>query len=531
MIKIIMGNHKAIEWVSDNKNYFRGWFFDKNGFHEKKDALCFFNSMHDEFGTRLNQINGNYSCIYTSDDKTFVAVDRIRSFPLFYIKSKKDVYISDSVEKLKDIIGDLKVETEHLQELIATGYVTGRKTIYKEIYQVQAGEYLIIDNETGNIEFDHHYLHKHKQDYNKDIKELCEELDLVLLNVFKRLIKSVKGKPIALFLSGGYDSRLVATMLKRLKYENVYCISFGKTDNKEVIAAQDVANSLGTRWELITFPRNYLRKMLDDEDFQKYIIETGNGTNLPYYQGVLAGEFIKRGLIPENSVILTGNSGDLLEGDQLDSRFQIGQLYSKEMIINSIIETHYMAFGKSLGEKKIFRKYVSEMIEDKNSYSYEECHDICEFFNWRERQSKFVVNDVRCYDEFLGNEWRLPLWDSEFMDFWLKVPTELRCNRKLYYEYVKEEKFMTANNPTLYRKLVKYIKKHFMFLIELLYPVAKVKDYIFEDTPFYLVSFKDFLNIIRITKGYRTNPITTHAYMELNKFYKDYFNSINKLVK
>ncbi len=525
MVKVIVSDHKAIDWVQKDGNYFRGWFFDNTGYHEKEETLCFFDSIfHNEFGNKLNDINGNYACIYTNKDKTYVAVDRIRSFPLFYTKFGDEIYISDNIEKLVEITGEEKFEIGHVQELMATGYVTGRKTLYKNIYQLQAGEYLIIHNKTGDIERRNHYLHKHSYDCNKSNVELCEELDLVLMNVFKRLIESVNGKPIVLFLSGGYDSRLVAVMLKRLNYENVYCISFGKKGNREVVAAEDVAKKIGLNWKLITFPRNYFRNMLNNEEFIKYIRNTANGVCTPYYQGVLAGEFINRGLIPEDSVIVTGNSGDLLEGDQFNSNFIEGETYTKDEIIDAIINSHYMIFGKDFSQKKIFREYVSHSIEsvkNKDIYTYEECHDILEFFNWRERQSKYVVNDARCYDEFLGNEWRLPLWDSEFMDFWLKVPIELRKNRKLYYEYIKEEKFLTANNPTMYQKTMNYMKDKAMFIIEFLYPVRKLINYCFGESPFYAVNLKDYLKILRITKGYRTNTITTHIYMELTKIYKD----------
>ena len=534
MVQILIADHKAIDWVQKDGHYFRGWFFKDNNYYENENTLYFFDSISDnEFSNRLNNINGNYACIYESNDKTYVAVDRIRSFPLFYTNFKGEVYISDNIEKLAEITSSTKFEINHVQELMATGYVTGIKTLYKNIYQLQAGEYLIIHNETGYIERHNHYLHSHSYDCNKSSTELCEELDLVLLDVFKRLVRSVNGKPIVLFLSGGYDSRLVAVMLKRLSYENVYCISFGKKNNKEVIAAEDVAETLGLNWELITFPQDYFRNMLDNHKFVEYIKNTVNGVCTPYYQGILAEEFIKRGLIPEDSIIVTGNSGDLLEGDQFNPNFVEGQTYTKDEIIDAIINSHYMIFGKDFSKKKVFRKYVSESIEDiqnKDVYTYEECHDILEFFNWRERQSKYVVNDARCYDEFLGNEWRLPLWDSEFMDFWLKVPIELRKDRKLYYEYIKEERFLTANNPTIYQKTMNYMKDKAMFIIELFYPLRKLMNFCFGESPFYTVSLKEYLKILRITKGYMINTITTHIYMELTQIYKNKISSIDEII-
>jgi hypothetical protein len=52
-----------------------------------------------------------------------------------------------------------------------------------------------------------------------------------------------------------------------------------------------------------------------------------------------------------------------------------------------------------------------------------------------ERQAKFICNSVRVYD-FFGYDWRLPLFDLELLDFWSRIPVEMRVRRRLYFEYV-----------------------------------------------------------------------------------------------
>ena len=42
-------------------------------------------------------------------------------------------------------------------------------------------------------------------------------------------------------------------------------------------------------------------------------------------------------------------------------------------------------------------------------------------FEWRERQAKIVVHGQRCYD-FFGYNWTLPLWDSEIINYFEKLP-------------------------------------------------------------------------------------------------------------
>ena len=64
-------------------------------------------------------------------------------------------------------------------------------------------------------------------------------------------------------------------------------------------------------------------------------------------------------------------------------------------------------------------------------------------FNGYERQAKFIVNSVRVY-EFFGYAWRIPLWDRELIDFFLKVPLKYRMrydDNYLYIQYAKNVLF------------------------------------------------------------------------------------------
>ncbi len=58
-------------------------------------------------------------------------------------------------------------------------------------------------------------------------------------------------------------------------------------------------------------------------------------------------------------------------------------------------------------------------------------HGLYEYAEFQDRQSKYVITGQRIY-EFLGHEWRLPLWDNAYLRFWEGVPLAEKAGQALY---------------------------------------------------------------------------------------------------
>ena len=88
---------------------------------------------------------------------------------------------------------------------------------------------------------------------------------------------------------------------------------------------------------------------------------------------------------------------------------------NKESLVNSIIDKHYILWIiKHYSHFSIINKYITSRVKHAlklhDIVSKNDLANIFENWEWKERQSKFIINSCRVY-EFYGFEWRLPLWD------------------------------------------------------------------------------------------------------------------------
>ena len=69
-----------------------------------------------------------------------------------------------------------------------------------------------------------------------------------------------------------------------------------------------------------------------------------------------------------------------------------------------------------------------------NNISYESIYEIIEYYG---RQSHLIVTNQRIYD-FFGCDWKMPFWDSRYVEFWESVGIDNKVEHKLYSQAINE---------------------------------------------------------------------------------------------
>jgi len=233
-------------------------------------------------------------------------------------------------------------------------------------------------------------------------------------------------------LSGGYDSRLIINYLYRLGYKNVICFTYGVGFSDEVKISKATAEALGYKWFFVdyTIKKDWV-DLHKNGLFDKYIQYSFNGCNLSHVQDLLAIKVLKdKGIINENDVVVPGHTAFT----ETESE-EILNLHSENDSVNYVFSKYYNLI-KSKNSTKL-KKRLQNLFEDENQTAI----NFPLFFNWSERQVKFIGNSVRAY-EFFGLDWRMPFWEREIFDFWKMLDYKDRVERKIFIKASKEKLFV-----------------------------------------------------------------------------------------
>ncbi|WP_336882096.1 asparagine synthase C-terminal domain-containing protein [Priestia koreensis] len=419
--------------------YFKGSFFYKERLYNSVDACNLIATKFKEENARtrekitefLVELNGYFGLVISFPEVCYVISDRLRSIPLFYSTTGEETIITNNLINFNSTTCD---ELSQI-EFILTGLVSGKNTLLNTFKQLESGTFLEIKGK--KIFINTYYEFTHNEIYEgQEINDLILELKATFYRSFQRLYDLVKHKEdIYLPLSGGYDSRLIALMLKEFGINNVYCYTYGKNSNKEAKISKDVANLLGYNWDFFEYTNDMWEQMRKSNHLKKYYDYSFNGVSLPHMQDFPVVKDISYKL-NENSIFIPGHSGDFLGGSHITTSIFSGNIIDVEKsVVDEIYSRHYYLWSiENNSLKNRLQKRIKSNISinlDHSLNEREQVANLFEYWDWKERQSKFIVNSVRVYD-FFGANWNMPLWDLELMNFFTKVPLRYRYNKLLY---------------------------------------------------------------------------------------------------
>ncbi|MDR1683321.1 MAG: asparagine synthase C-terminal domain-containing protein [Candidatus Symbiothrix sp.] len=478
MEKIKLTKDKACQWYSNDSCYAKGYLFTPDGrLYRDENLLSYFGDIADEndFRSKLLSANGVFSVIINQENTLWVAVDRVRYFPLFYRFKGEQIYIADEIRDLYEPDEQKELDPDSALLFRGLGYVLKNKTLLKDAFQIQAGEYLSYIN--GKLTSAFYHLHRSEK-INIGFDEAKEQLKNILQNVGSRMTQVLGDRLALLSLSGGFDSRLIAYLLKKEGVKNVLCFTYGKKeDNPEWKRSEMVAKKLGYEWLFIDYGsidnQPLFHKQKQFVDYCEYASQYVSKFGVTQY--FAANYLIENVKIPTNPVCLAGHGGDFFSGSYLRPFMQKYHSLSAMAKDLQLSDFHIGNMVQLTGKE---RKKIVKLIR-KDLLNFSPLFQSVENWELKEREAKYVFPFNKLW-EYRGIDSYMPLCDTELMDFFISLPFEYRLNQKLY-KTVLSELFaeFDINFPQDESKLKAAIIQQIKIFIKRTFPFLKKKPNLF----------------------------------------------------
>lgn len=199
-------------------------YLKKYNFKTKSDSEVIINLYLEKGDLFFNFLNGMFSLALwdSRSNKLILGRDRMGQKPLYYKEENGQVYFG-SEPKTLILNNKPEVNYESLSLFFKFQYFPKDKTIYKNIFKLLPGEYLIWKDGKKEIKKYWSLAFNNSEKFNE-----TKLLNLLKDSVKKRLVSDV---PLGVFLSGGIDSTAIAHFASRASNQKIKTFSIGFEDS------------------------------------------------------------------------------------------------------------------------------------------------------------------------------------------------------------------------------------------------------------------------------------------------------------
>lgn len=387
----------------------------------------------------LDRLDGHFALVVLGAGRAWAAVDPVRAYPLLWARDGERILVSHSGPAIEARLGLGAGDIDPAMAIaVAHGSFTiGDATLYARVHQIGPGQFLWIDA-SGPVPRRYHRWEPWKPAAMAP-DDLAAPLSALNRRLIDDLVASAGGRPILVPLSAGLDSRFMVSGLKEAGYAKVRCVAYGLAGNREAEMSREIARRLGYPWTFVPYTQARMRRTFHDPDYSAYksYSDSLTGIHFPQEYRMLADMIADHALAPD-TIVVNGQSGDFIAGNHIPaSLFEGGGGVAerRERVIAALIAKHFKHWSALAAPARLatIAGLLAREIEAIGGMPENPAgdHGIYEYCEFQDRQSKYVINGQRTY-EYFGLDWRLPLWDRAYLDFWAKAPLAAKKRERLY---------------------------------------------------------------------------------------------------
>lgn len=445
-----------------------------DGRYSDKTYIEKIRELYIEFGEKfLYQIDDFFS-MYLYDKKNDILIlsrDRMGLKSVYYYVNNNVVYFGNDIMLIVDNYNLKKeINKKVLSMYFKCHYINPPETIFKNIYKLEHGSYLIYKNNKIEIKkyWDEIQLFNiNSQKTIKNKKQIKEELNKILSNNIKEFLKTENN--FCIYLSGGIDSSLVTALCKKYSPQKITTFSIGFYDENqnEAQKSKRIADYLGTNHHELYIEKDKIIKLI--KKIPKYYTEPfGDSSAFP---AIILNELSKEHSI---ETAFTGDGADqLFCGSRLYDKLYKLQLLHKllnplNIHLNLKKRRLIYIYGntnkqyQSQFEDLAYIKHLKGLLLEEGNNKFEQEKDI-KSKNWQEKRmildiGTFMADRVSVKMGIASNknglEIRTPFFCKNVIDYTFKIPHNLKYHKKIkkyilkeiLYDYIPKDFFNNEKN-------------------------------------------------------------------------------------
>ena len=374
----------------------------------------------------LEKIDGafNIVALKKSSNRLIFISDRFNRPPLYYYKKDKFFFVSSEIKTIA-YLERPSFDNNSLLEFFTCEGVMGNKTMFKNIYLLEPGAYLTIENSNLNI----NYYYKLRIYQNKLAIDEAIEIyhNLLIKSVEKRLTRDT-----GIYLSGGMDSRLLLFSALEIGY-HPRTYTFGTLESDDVLIASQIAKETGVKNLKLGMDKNYLKKWA-----KKGVSFTDGAYNIIRMHGIDALSFIS----DEVESVFNGFGGDYL------MRFSGWFSSMKKDSLKNLIAYILKWANIVIPFNEIENAFTEDFLKDITQYPIKTIENFIKnskihtkeilrlYYFLKERMLRLTVLGLYQDAPYIFS--KTPFTDLELMRFALQLPQHLRRGEKLRLALIKK---------------------------------------------------------------------------------------------
>ncbi len=367
---------------------------------------------------------GNWGAIiHTRDDAWWILTDAVRSFPILFSYDRDHWVVASHPDALTEAVSTPMTRRDHVARYFRhSGYTWGRDTLLNGVLTLEPGAALALDDTRGEAgEATIHSPNFSTETIDLDADELQDRFYDLVCERFADLVEDSRGSQLLIPLSGGADSRLVASALREIDAPNVLAFTYGIPGGAESSISKRVADAFDIPWIFVDLDGEEMTTRWCSHSTTQFLRDTWCADSLPHIQDWYALKVLRqRAEVDPHGIVVPGHTvvGNAHGWPATDPHAPL----DREGMV-AILAAHH---GALQGRPDEF----AAAARDELLASVDELWDagnpdfrwrITAAINVRNRQVKYISNSVRSY-EHAGFRWALPMQERPMWEWWNRAP-------------------------------------------------------------------------------------------------------------